>query len=632
MSGSKESKSRGRWKSRARTVVRKHYILLVLLCLAAVFYGNEFGYVRTHGTDTYNFLTGQDPEGTGIVVRIDGKSILDIAAEELFGIDTAAVKARNAKHAERIIESGSQQLKQIRGGSRGMLSPVANMFSSGGITQAIADAGYSIFHSRSFINSLMIIVSLLITMFIWVFLKNIYIAVLRRMFLEARIYDKVPFSHVLHFRVMGRWIKASFSMLLCTLYRMLWWLTIVGGVIKHYSYLLVPYIVAENPDIEPQEAILLSRRMMDGHKMEAFRLDLSFIGWHLLGICTFGLAEAFWVVPYKTAAFSEYYAHMRRISKKNGVEGTDILHDEYLFEKAGREILEETYIESEVQELYIETHEVKLSPVKKFFAKNFGLWIGNSKDKKAYDEVDNRRQQIISDRAAVNGEMYPQRLNPLWHEESFRVIRSARSIRTYTIWSVIMIFFVFSFVGWGWEVGIHLIKDGVFVNRGVMHGPWLPVYGSGVAMIIVVLARWRRTPMTEAILTILLCGVVEYMTSLYLEVAKGMRWWDYTGYFLNLDGRICGEGLMVFAIGGMAAVYLLVPLLDSLLSRFNPKIIAALSIVLVIIFSYDMVYSHNHPNIGEGITDYDAYKQNESVIEIIDYAYIPASTESRLLL
>ena len=81
----------------------------------------------------------------------------------------------------------------------------------------------------------------------------------------------------------------------------------------------------------------------------------------------------------------------------------------------------------------------------------------------------------------------------------------------------------------------------------------------------------------------------------------------------NLNGRICGEGLMVFAIGGMAAVYLLVPIVDSLLSRINPKILAALSIVLVIIFAADMVYSHNTPNIGEGITDYDAYKSTSFI-------------------
>ena len=149
--------------------------------------------------------------------------------------------------------------------------------------------------------------------------------------------------------------------------------------------------------------------------------------------------------------------------------------------------------------------------------------------------------------------------------------------------------------------------------RGVMHGPWLPVYGSGVAMILVVLARWRRSPAVQAVLTILLCGFVEYMTSLYLEVTKGMRWWDYTGYFLNLDGRICGEGLLVFAIGGMAAVYLLVPLLDSALSHINTKVLAAMSIALVIIFTADMIYSHHNPNIGEGITDYDAYKDTSFV-------------------
>ena len=71
---------------------------------------------------------------------------------------------------------------------------------------------------------------------------------------------------------------------------------------------------------------------------------------------------------------------------------------------------------------------------------------------------------------------------------------------------------------------------------------------------------------------------------------------------------------MVFAIGGMAAVYLLVPIVDSLLSRINPKILAALiSIVLVIIFAADMRYSHNNPNIGEGITDYDAYKSTSFI-------------------
>ena len=89
-----------------------------------------------------------------------------------------------------------------------------------------------------------------------------------------------------------------------------------------------------------------------------------------------------------------------------------------------------------------------------------------------------------------------------------------------------------------------------------------------------------------------------------------MRWWDYTGYILNLNGRICAEGLIVFVVGGMAAVYVLVPMIDTALSRVNTKTLRIISVTLVIAFAADMVYSHYVPNTGEGITDYNAYKES----------------------
>ena len=130
-------------------------------------------------------------------------------------------------------------------------------------------------------------------------------------------------------------------------------------------------------------------------------------------------------------------------------------------------------------------------------------------------------------------------------------------------------------------------------------------------MILVVLFRWRRRPIEEALLTILLCGFVEYMTSYYLEITKGMRWWDYTGYFLNLNGRICAEGLLVFALGGAAVVYLAMPLLDSLWMKLNKKILVPLCIGLLAIFVADWIYSHYVPNVGEGITDYEDFEEVE---------------------
>ena len=235
--------------------------------------------------------------------------------------------------------------------------------------------------------------------------------------------------------------------------------------------------------------------------------------------------------------------------------------------------------------------------------------MGNAEEKQRYDEVNSIRCQIEEDSKVIDGEIYPQRLNPLWIETSGDVVRSVDYLRTYTIVSIIMIFFTFSIIGWGWEVCLHLVKDGVFVNRGVMHGPWLPVYGSGVSLIVVLLARWRSTPYKEAFFTLMVCGILEYFTSYYLEITKGMRWWDYTGYFINLNGRICAEGLIVFVVGGMAAVYVLVPLIDSTLSRIDPKLLRSICVVLVTAFAADMVYSHFVPNTGEGITDYKAYKE-----------------------
>ena len=90
-------------------------------------------------------------------------------------------------------------------------------------------------------------------------------------------------------------------------------LLIIPGIIKAYAYRMVPYILAENPDISAKEALALSQEMMDGNKMEAFKLDLSFIGWILLGILTLGLVLVFWTGPYMQNTNAALYA---RLSEK----------------------------------------------------------------------------------------------------------------------------------------------------------------------------------------------------------------------------------------------------------------------------------------------------------------------------
>ena len=156
----------------------------------------------------------------------------------------------------------------------------------------MADAATSVIHAQNIVISILVIVALLGTVAFPLFVVQVFRVVLRRIMLEARIYEKVPLRRFLYPLQSKRWVRMAWTMMVENAYLMLWWLTFVGGIIKTYSYFLVPYIVAENPNISANQAISLSRRMMKGHKWECFVAQVSFLGWYLLNGATVGLSES----------------------------------------------------------------------------------------------------------------------------------------------------------------------------------------------------------------------------------------------------------------------------------------------------------------------------------------------------
>ena len=104
------------------------------------------------------------------------------------------------------------------------------------------------------------------------------------------------------------WGNVVLVMFLKNLFLVLWTLLfIIPGLVKIYSYRLVPYLLKEHPELKGTEAITLSRKMMKGHKWNAFVLDLSFLGWILLSILTLGILNIFYVWPYMSATDAELY-------------------------------------------------------------------------------------------------------------------------------------------------------------------------------------------------------------------------------------------------------------------------------------------------------------------------------------
>lgn len=117
----------------------------------------------------------------------------------------------------------------------------------------------------------------------------------------------------------GHYVNIVLTMFLRDLFTTIWsLLLVVPGIVKHYEYLMVPYIIAENPAMDYKEAFQISKQMMDGEKMEAFIMDLSFLGWYLLSAVTCGLLAIFYVNPYVQASFAEMYTFNKQKAYQDG--------------------------------------------------------------------------------------------------------------------------------------------------------------------------------------------------------------------------------------------------------------------------------------------------------------------------
>lgn len=109
----------------------------------------------------------------------------------------------------------------------------------------------------------------------------------------------------------GSYFRILVAMLLRDVLTFLWTLLLViPGIVKYYAYVMTPFILAENPDMDSSEAIGLSMQMTKGHKMDIFILDLSFIGWYLLGTLALGIGVLF-VEPYRNATYGELYLALK---------------------------------------------------------------------------------------------------------------------------------------------------------------------------------------------------------------------------------------------------------------------------------------------------------------------------------
>lgn len=303
----------------------------------------------------------------------------------------------------------------------------------------------------------------------------------------------------------------------------LWQLTIVGFFIKEYEYGMVPYLLAENPDISWRDAKKLSSQMTRGYKWKMFLTELSYIYvWILKLVPLVGFCVAY---PLEAELRSEIYFTLReRYGDKTYFIETAFDREPYVLsgESVEEFILEDTVL-----------------------------------------SADELKGDVVAKVETLGG--------------------------GYRLTDYIMFFFSFSIVGWIWEVFLFVVEDHILCNRGTLYGPWLPIYGVGGVVMIYLLSRFKNHSIKLFSLSMLICSALEYLTSWLLDYFNNASYWDYTGRFINLNGRICLTGMVMFGLAGLFGVYIAAPHISAALERFGRKKTIALCTVLSALFVADLV-------------------------------------------
>lgn len=156
---------------------------------------------------------------------------------------------------------------------------------------------------------------------------------------------------------------------------------------------------------------------------------------------------------------------------------------------------------------------------------------------------------------------------------------------------IVLLFFIYSFLGWVMEVCVVFVDERKLINRGFLIGPVCPIYGVGVLLIMFLLHKYTDDPLVLFIMSVILCSILEYFTGYIMEKLFKARWWDYSDKKFNINGRICLDNLVAFGILGLVVMYILNPYIISVLSKFNIVVLNILAIVLSILFVVDLIIS-----------------------------------------
>ncbi len=158
-------------------------------------------------------------------------------------------------------------------------------------------------------------------------------------------------------------------------------------------------------------------------------------------------------------------------------------------------------------------------------------------------------------------------------------------------YNIISYFIIYSFFGWSLEVVYQAVEQGKFINRGFLNGPYCPIYGFGVIIVVGMLEPIKNNLIILYLGSVILTSLLELFTGFILEKIFNMKWWDYSQDKFNLHGYICLKFSLLWGVACLIVVRLIHPLISVFVSKIPHTLGIIVISVIMLCFVSDMIFT-----------------------------------------
>ena len=156
-------------------------------------------------------------------------------------------------------------------------------------------------------------------------------------------------------------------------------------------------------------------------------------------------------------------------------------------------------------------------------------------------------------------------------------------------YEMICLFIIYSFIGWCVEVLYAAMTTGKLINRGFLSGPYCPIYGVGMLLIIVLLYPLRYDLIFLFLAAVFLTSVLEYLTGILLEAFFNQRWWDYSNMPFNIQGFVCLKFSILWGLGCVFVIRIIHPHIRMFADYLCCSVGYVIISCILVIFIFDLI-------------------------------------------